>query len=75
MAASWAILKCMGQDGYLEMAKKLMKVTDHIKTEIQSNIKVLYCNRIIKLTRTHIHTHACTYAPTRKHTHAQRIPS
>ena len=34
MAASWAILKCMGQDGYLDMAKKLMAVTDHIKNEI-----------------------------------------
>ena len=41
MAASWAILKCMGQDGYLDMAKKLMAVTDHIKNEIQSNIKVM----------------------------------
>ena len=40
MAASWAILKCMGQDGYLDMAKKLMEVTNHIKNEIQSNIKV-----------------------------------
>ena len=40
IAASWAILKCMGQDGYLEMAKKLMEVTNRIKDEIQSNIKV-----------------------------------
>ena len=41
MAASWAILKCMGQDGYLDMAKKLMEVTDHIKNEIQSDFKVI----------------------------------
>ena len=41
MAASWAILKCMGQDGYLDMAKKLMKVTDHIKNEIKSSIEVI----------------------------------
>ena len=66
MAASWAILKCMGQDGYLEMAKKLMKVTDHIKNEVESNIKVTASMISIEseLTMihvcTHIHTHTCT---------------
>jgi len=36
IAASWAILKCMGQDGYLDMARKLMAVTDHLKREINA---------------------------------------
>ena len=36
MAASWAILKCMGQDGYLDMARKLMAVTDYLKREINA---------------------------------------
>ncbi|XP_065900288.1 sphingosine-1-phosphate lyase-like isoform X2 [Dysidea avara] len=36
MAAAWAMLKCMGQDGYLEMAKKLMTVSNYLKKEIHS---------------------------------------
>ncbi|XP_065897641.1 uncharacterized protein [Dysidea avara] len=36
MAASWAILKCMGQDGYLDMARKLMAVTNYLKREINA---------------------------------------
>ena len=36
MAAAWAMLKCMGQDGYLEMAKKLMTISNYLKKEIHS---------------------------------------
>lgn len=27
IASSWAVLQCMGEDGYLEMARQLMEVT------------------------------------------------
>ena len=43
MAASWAILKCMGQDGYLDMARKLMAVTNYLKREINA-MEVDNCN-------------------------------
>jgi len=31
IAASWAVLRCMGQNGYLEVAKRLMEVADIMK--------------------------------------------
>ena len=34
IAASWAVLRYMGQEGYMEMARKLMGITDVIKRGI-----------------------------------------
>ncbi len=36
IASSWAVLQCMGQDGYMEVAKKLMEVATRMKEGIQS---------------------------------------
>jgi len=61
MAASWAILKCMGQDGYLDMARKLMAVTDHLKREI--NAMEVNARKFIK-DYSHCFCQSCVY----KHT-------
>ena len=34
IAASWAVLRCMGQEGYVEIARKLMEIADIMKTGI-----------------------------------------
>ncbi len=36
IASSWAVLQCMGQDGYTEVAKRLMEIATHMKEGIQS---------------------------------------
>ncbi len=36
IASSWAVLQCMGQDGYTEVAKRLMDIATHMKEGIQS---------------------------------------
>lgn len=41
IAASWAVLRHMGQEGYVEMARKLMEITNIMKrgindTEVRS---------------------------------------
>lgn len=36
IASSWAVLQCMGQDGYMEVAKKLMEIATRMKEGIQS---------------------------------------
>lgn len=36
IASSWAVLQCMGQDGYMDVAKKLMEVATRMKEGIQS---------------------------------------
>ena len=39
IASSWAVLQCMGQEGYLEVAGRLMAVT-RIMTEGVNSIEV-----------------------------------
>ncbi len=34
IAASWAVLRCMGKEGYTDVARKLMEVADIMKTGI-----------------------------------------
>lgn len=34
IAASWVVLRHMGQEGYVEMARKLMDITDIMKRGI-----------------------------------------
>ena len=46
LASSWASLMLMGQDGYMDVAMKLMKVTRWLITQI-NEIEVSYLNKII----------------------------
>lgn len=41
IASSWAVLQCMGEDGYLKIAERLMAVTTRLKDGI-SSIEVLF---------------------------------
>ena len=36
IASSWAVLQCIGQDGYMDIAKRLMEVASRMKEGIQS---------------------------------------
>ena len=42
IAASWAVLRCMGQEGYLDVARKLMEVANIMKSGINGT-KVCPC--------------------------------
>ena len=36
IASSWAVLNSMGQEGYMDVAKRLMEVTEHLKEGVNS---------------------------------------
>ena len=36
IASSWAVLNSMGQEGYMDVAKRLMEVTKHLKEGVNS---------------------------------------
>lgn len=39
IASSWAVLHCMGEDGYMDIARRLMQVAERMKNGINT-IKV-----------------------------------
>lgn len=49
IASSWAVLQCMGQDGYLEIAKRLMTVASRMKDGINAIEVKLQVSRIFIL--------------------------
>ena len=36
IASSWAVLQCMGEDGYMDIARRLMLVADRMKNGINA---------------------------------------
>ena len=36
IASSWAVLKCMGEDGYMDIAERLMQVATRMKDGINA---------------------------------------
>lgn len=40
IASSWAVLQCMGEDGYMDIARRLMQVAERMKNGINA-IKVM----------------------------------
>ena len=36
IASSWAVLQCMGEDGYMDIARRLMLVADRMKNDINA---------------------------------------
>lgn len=45
IASSWAVLKCMGEDGYMEIAERLMEVATRMKDGINSiEVYILWDN-------------------------------
>ena len=43
IASSWAVLQCMGEDGYMDIARRLMQVAARMKDGINA-IEVQQCN-------------------------------
>lgn len=36
IASSWAVLQCLGEDGYVDIARKLMEVAERMKNGINA---------------------------------------